>query len=97
MRATGFVRRIDDLGRVVIPKEVRKAMHLREGDPLEVFINEDEVTFKKYQYSTAKDLEGYADIIRDQLQDQGASYEVQKEALSHLNQLIRMLRKDYRD
>lgn len=37
MKATGIVRRIDDLGRIVIPKEIRRTMHIREGDPLEIF------------------------------------------------------------
>lgn len=49
MKATGIVRRIDDLGRVVIPKEIRKTMRIREGDPLEIFTERDgEVIFKKY-------------------------------------------------
>lgn len=49
MKATGIVRRIDDLGRVVIPKEIRRTMHMREGDPLEIFTAADgEVVFKKY-------------------------------------------------
>ena len=49
MRATGIVRRIDDLGRVVIPKEIRRTMRIREGDPLEIFTEKDgEVIFKKY-------------------------------------------------
>lgn len=49
MKATGIVRRIDDLGRVVIPKEIRRTMRIREGDPLEIFTNPDgEVIFKKY-------------------------------------------------
>ena len=49
MKATGIVRRIDDLGRVVIPKEIRRTMRIREGDPLEIFTNrEGEVIFKKY-------------------------------------------------
>ena len=49
MRATGIVRRIDDLGRVVIPKEIRRTMRIREGDPLEIFTERDgEVIFKKY-------------------------------------------------
>lgn len=49
MKATGIVRRIDDLGRVVIPKEIRRTMHIREGDPLEIFTDkEGEVIFKKY-------------------------------------------------
>ena len=49
MKATGIVRRIDDLGRVVIPKEIRRTMRIREGDPLEIFTDKDgEVIFKKY-------------------------------------------------
>ncbi len=49
MKATGIVRRIDDLGRVVIPKEIRRTMRIREGDPLEIFTASDgEVIFKKY-------------------------------------------------
>jgi len=49
MKATGIVRRIDDLGRVVIPKEIRRTMRIREGDPLEIYTDADgEVIFKKY-------------------------------------------------
>ena len=49
MRATGIVRRIDDLGRVVIPKEIRRSMNIREGDALEIYTDRDGcVIFKKY-------------------------------------------------
>ena len=49
MKATGIVRRIDDLGRVVIPKEIRRTMRIREGDPLEIYTGVGgEVVFKKY-------------------------------------------------
>ena len=49
MKATGIVRRIDDLGRVVIPKEIRRTLRIREGDPLEIFTdNEGQVILKKY-------------------------------------------------
>ena len=49
MKATGIVRRIDDLGRVVIPKEIRRTLRIREGDPLEIFTDRDgEVILKKY-------------------------------------------------
>ena len=49
MKATGIVRRIDDLGRVVIPKEIRRTMRIREGDPLEIYTGMGgEVVFKKY-------------------------------------------------
>ena len=59
MKATGIVRRIDDLGRVVIPKEIRRTMRIREGDPLEIFTDRDgEVIFKKY--SPIGELSGFA-------------------------------------
>ncbi len=49
MKATGIVRRIDDLGRVVIPKEIRRVMRIREGDPLEIYTESDgSVVFRKY-------------------------------------------------
>ena len=48
MRATGIVRRIDDLGRVVIPKEIRRTMGIREGDPLEIYTEGNMVCFKRY-------------------------------------------------
>lgn len=50
MRATGIVRRIDDLGRVIIPKDVRRQMKIKEGDPLEIYTDREGcVIFKKYQ------------------------------------------------
>ena len=59
MKATGIVRRIDDLGRVVIPKEIRRTMRIREGDPLEIYTDNDgEVIFKKY--SPIGELSGFA-------------------------------------
>ncbi|MDO4941310.1 MAG: stage V sporulation T C-terminal domain-containing protein [Lachnospiraceae bacterium] len=49
MKATGIVRRIDDLGRVVVPKEIRRTLRIREGDPLEIFTDRDgEIILKKY-------------------------------------------------
>jgi len=49
VKATGVVRRIDDLGRIVIPKEIRKTLRIREGDPLEIFTDkEGEIILKKY-------------------------------------------------
>lgn len=49
MKATGIVRRIDDLGRVVIPKEIRRTLKIHEGDPLEIFIEDNDcVCFKRY-------------------------------------------------
>ena len=66
MKATGIVRRIDDLGRVVIPKEIRRTMRIREGDPLEIYTDrEGEVIFKKY--SPIGELAAFASQYSDTL------------------------------
>ena len=67
MKATGIVRRIDELGRVVIPKEIRRTQRIRRGDPLEIFTTGDgEVIFKKY--SPVGELQGvavqYAEVLK---------------------------------
>lgn len=50
MKSTGIVRRIDDLGRVVIPREIRRTLHIKEGDPFEILVDDDgKVIFAKYQ------------------------------------------------
>lgn len=48
MKATGIIRRVDDLGRIVIPKEIRRTLHIHEGDPLELYLYEDGMVFKPY-------------------------------------------------
>lgn len=65
MKSTGIIRRIDDLGRVVIPKEVRRTLHIREGDPLELFVDGDYVCFKKYNTTElfTKALDDLADLL----------------------------------
>lgn len=50
MKATGMVRRIDDLGRIVIPKEIRRSLHLKEGDPMEIYTDDGMICFKKYNF-----------------------------------------------
>ena len=55
MQATGIVRRIDDLGRIVIPKEIRRNMGIREGEAMEIFLEDNYVCFKKYS-SSEEDL-----------------------------------------
>lgn len=72
MKATGIVRRIDDLGRVVIPKEIRRTMRIREGDPLEIFTDGGgEVIFKKY--SPIGELSEFAGDCADVLYRTGGS------------------------
>ena len=66
MKATGIVRRIDDLGRVVIPKEIRRTLRIREGDPLEIYTDTNgEVIFKKYSPigELSSFAEQYAEVL----------------------------------
>lgn len=66
MKATGIVRRIDDLGRIVIPKEIRRTLRIREGDPLEIYTDsEGEVIFKKY--SPVGELSSFTSIYAEVL------------------------------
>ena len=70
MKATGIVRRIDDLGRVVIPKEIRRTMHIKECDPLEIFVDGKMIIFKKYQPSTeelSEDCAKFVDKVRNNI------------------------------
>ncbi len=68
MKATGIVRRIDDLGRVVIPKEIRRTMRIREGEPLEIYVDrEGEVILKKY--SPINELGEFAKEYADSLHE----------------------------
>ena len=57
MKATGIVRRVDDLGRVVIPKEIRRQLRIKEGDPLEIFLEGNKVCFEKYSPIDAENWE----------------------------------------
>ena len=71
MKATGIVRRVDDLGRIVIPKEIRRTMRIKEGDPLEIYVDrEGEVILKKYSPITAlSDFSGeFAEALSHTLQ-----------------------------
>lgn len=68
MKATGIVRRIDELGRVVIPMEIRRTMKIREGDPLEIFTEADgELILRKY--SPMESIEGYAVFLADSISE----------------------------
>ena len=62
MKETGIIRRVDDLGRIVIPKEIRRNLGIHEEDPLEIFLHEDRICFRK---STTDKLEKVYDAFRD--------------------------------
>ena len=95
MKATGIVRRIDDLGRVVVPKEIRRTLRLREGGPMEIFTRGDgEIVLKKYSpigelsayakefADTIAQITGHLVCVSDHDQIVAASPQAQKEYLS---------------
>ena len=65
LKNTGIVRRIDDLGRVVIPKEIRRTMGIKENDPLELFVIDDMIAFKKYDQTSS--IRRALDILKEEL------------------------------
>ena len=71
MKATGIIRRVDDLGRVVIPKEIRRSLGIREGEPLEIFVDSGNksVTFRRYDVTSdiRKELINLKDSNEDYL------------------------------
>ena len=69
MRATGIVRRVDDLGRVVIPKEIRRSMGIKEGEPLEIYLENDTVIFRRYSYNLVNEVERVAELDRETMAD----------------------------
>ena len=91
MKSTGIVRRIDDLGRVVIPKEVRRTMHIKEGDPLELFIDGEYVCFKRYDscHPIRQCLETLKQCIADD-----ALLNVDKAEASAIKSLVMLLNKN---
>lgn len=71
MKATGIIRRIDDLGRVVIPKEIRRNLGIHEGDPLEIFIENNCVCFNKYQTDRIEKVSEAFKDLADFAEDEG--------------------------
>ena len=73
MKATGIIRRVDDLGRVVIPKEIRRSLHIREGEPLEIYTDEINgipvVSFAKYENGFTEKLTCVGNEIHESMTD----------------------------
>ena len=89
MKATGVVRRIDDLGRVVIPKEIRQSLRIREGDPLELWLDKDTVCFKKYNVGAP--LEDTLNTLKNMLNDEDVSKKISVEDRECAKAVINML------
>lgn len=63
MKATGIIRRVDDLGRVVIPREIRRTMGIKEGDPLEIYTERNAVVFKKYEHNLVHEADNLLENV----------------------------------
>ena len=93
MKATGIVRRVDDLGRVVIPKEIRRQMRIREGEPLEIFVdNEGSVIFRKYNFELIGEVKAMKEHIDSHL-DCGDPQR-RAEARKHFDAIVALLADD---
>ena len=90
MRATGIVRKIDDLGRVVIPREIRRSLGIREGDSLEIFVDgKDTVCFRKYVI----DLRDAVEYLKSQIEiASNLSYGDQAKAMTLLNEVKKLIK-----
>lgn len=94
MKATGIVRRIDDLGRVIIPKEIRRTMRIKEGDPMEIFIDDGAVCFKKYDVckSLIEDFMYFKENVEDNIYDVSISAEKRADISETMRVLLELLK-----
>ena len=84
MKATGIVRRVDELGRIVLPCELRKTLHIKDRDPLEVFVDMDKIILKKYEPACV-----FTNDTDDLIEYQGRK--VSKEAVKEMAKMAGLL------
>ena len=84
MKATGIVRRVDELGRIVLPCELRKTLHIKDRDPLEVFVDVDKIILKKYEPACV-----FTNDTEDLIEYQGRK--VSKEAVKEMAKMAGLL------
>ena len=92
MKATGIVRRVDDLGRIVIPREIRKRLNITDGQPMELYVEDESVIFKKYDF-----LEGSRCVIKKTIdfvrEDTDLGVEKRNEVLAKMKEALAALEK----
>lgn len=92
MRATGIIRRTDDLGRIVIPKEIRRKMGVRDGEPMEIYLDgSDTVCFRKYQV----DMVGEIDAVQESVV-QDWMYDISCEGTAEQREMVRQANEHFR-
>lgn len=87
MKATGIVRRIDDLGRVVIPKEIRRTLGIKEGDPMEIYMTGEGVMIQRYRPNDQW-TEQLAQLGNEIIQDTSIKMEIRTLIVQRLNDLL---------
>lgn len=89
MKATGIIRRVDDLGRIVIPKEIRRSLHIREAEPLEIFTEgRDTVCFRKYETNLCGEVDHLNAMVYDYVEDWETKAKIQK-LLKEVKELVK--------
>lgn len=89
MKATGIIRRVDDLGRVVIPRELRRTMGIREGEPLEIYTEgRDTVCFRKYETNLSCEIDHLVDTIETCVDDYEKMAQIKK-LLGEVRKLVK--------
>ena len=94
MRATGIVRRVDDLGRIVIPKEIRRSVGIHEGEPMEIYLENDAVIFRRYSYNLIKEVARVAELVDNHC---NADTDTLKRLAGLFNEIDNILREDEED
>lgn len=89
MKETGIIRRVDDLGRIVIPREVRNTLKIKESDPLEIWIDKDSICLKKYNALIS--LEESLKVVVDVLNDEDVSHKISNEDKALVKAMVNML------
>lgn len=94
MKSTGIIRRIDDLGRIIIPKEIRRTLNIREGDPLEMFVADRILCLQKYYAG-----DGYKEIIQNLIANIGDDIDFvnSNEIQIKLNEALEILNRKDKD
>lgn len=94
MKATGIIRRIDDLGRIVVPKEIRHTLGIKEGDPMELYVEGDTVCFRKY--STLPEIAQTVETLANQVSDPDALKDLEETDAVAIRALAKILQKNFK-
>lgn len=94
MRTTGIVRRVDDLGRVVIPREIRVSMGIREGEPMEIFLEDDAVIFRKYAPTLTAEVTRIAKMVEENYSADYKTHRLLKDKFREISEILKEQEKD---